>query len=223
MTKIQKPKMKKYREPTGNCKVCRHEHRLEIETAMLVECKSSRETEKMIKDNGWEEVSYATILNHMNNHMDAKRELIVKYLYEKKQLLEGNMTMEDPEVDEMQVRLNELRRLDASIQEASILVRQSSKVLQEQLSIRVEQPDKNNKTKSGAKVTGPDGKDPDRKRFYVPIQRDLVALYKSASEELRMSMKTKLDLLGIDANSRKADSMETLVDLIMETDEDEKE
>ena len=212
--------MAKKQKVMPNCKVCRHEHIVEIETAMLIHKLPSREVEKMIKDNGWEEVSYPTILNHMNKHVDSRRELILRYLEEKRQILDNALTIEeDPETDEMMVRLNELKKLDSSIHEAMILVQQSSKALQEQLALRIEHPDKKNKTKTGNKLTGVDGKDPDRRRTYVPIQRDLISLYKGASEELRMTIKTKMDTLGIDAESRKANNMETLVDLIMEKSE----
>ena len=215
---------KKVQGGANNCKVCKHEHIVEIETAMIIKKMPSREVEKMIDDNGWEPISYPTILNHMKNHVDSKRELILRYLDEKRQILDNALSVDDdPETDEMIVRLNELKKLDVSIQEAMILVRQSSKALQEQLSLRVQHPDKNNKTKTGNKLTGSDGKDPDTRRSYVPIQRDLIALYKGSSEELRMTIKTKMDTLGIDAESRKASNIETLVDLIIDKSKTDEE
>lgn len=206
------------------CKVCRHEHIVEIETALVINKLPSREVEQMIKDNGWEPVSYVTLLSHVRDHVDTRRELILRYLDEKRQMLDNALSVEDdPETDEMMVRLNELKKLDQSIHEATILLKQSSKALQEQLALRVESKDKNGKTKSGSTVVGTDRKAATEKRAYVPIQRDLISLYKGASEELRMTIKTKLDTLGIDADSKKADSMETLVDLILEKSSSEKE
>lgn len=201
------------------CKVCNHAHLVEIETALLIEGKPSREVEQMIKDNNWEPVSYVTLLTHMKEHVDAKRELVLKYLHEKRQILDGQLTVqEDPEKNEMELRLNELKKLDRSIFEAEILVHQASKALQEQLALRVE-TEAEAKLKPGSnksKVVGVDRKEADKKKAYVPVQSVLVQLYKNASEELRQTVKTKLDVLGIDSESKKANSMETLVDLILE-------
>lgn len=217
--KINKKKVVKDKNLT--CKVCRHDHVLEIETAMLIEKLPSREVSKMLEDNGWEPVSYPTILSHMKNHVDGKRELTVRYLDDRRRLLEGaNEDGENPEVDEMAVRLKELKNLDMSIHEARILLKMSSKELQNQMSLRLQHPLKNGKTKSGKKVTGSDGNDPDVKHSYVPVQRDLISLYKGASEELRKTIETKLTTLGIDAASRTADNMESLLDIILQDDEE---
>lgn len=199
------------------CKVCNHAHLVEIETALLIDGKPSREVEQMIKDKGWEPVSYVTLLTHMKEHVDAKRELVLKYLDEKRKILQGELTIEeDPEKDEMAVRLNELRRLDRSIQEADILVRQASKALQEQLALRVETESEAKGKGKQSNVVGTDRKPADKKKAYVPLQTALVGLYKSASEELRQTVKTKMEVLGIDSEGKKATSMETLVDLILE-------
>lgn len=207
--KINKKSVKKV---ASSCKVCKHEHIVEIETALVVHNKPSREVEKMIKDNGWEPVSYVTLLTHLKEHVDTKRELVLKYLEEKKQILERELApADDPEVDELSIRLSALKKLDSSIFEANALLVQSSKALQEQLALRVETPDKyGNKTKSSARG------ETDKKRAYVPIQRDLVALYKNASEELRMTIKQKLEALGVDSDSRNADSITSLVDLVID-------
>lgn len=206
-------KKDKHKDP---CKVCNHEHVIEIETAMLIEKKSSREVEQMIIDEGWEKVSYVTLLKHMKDHVDEKRELILKYLYEKKAIIEAQVELgEDAEVDEQSIRLGALKNLDRSIYEANILVRQASQAIQEQLALRVETADEAKGKYGKSKVVGVDRKESDKKKAFVPLQSSLVQLYKVASEELRQTTKTKIEMLGIDSESRKATSMETLVDIVM--------
>lgn len=202
----------------ANCKVCNHKHRVEIETALLIDGKASREVEQMLKDNNWETVSYPILLRHMKEHVDERQELIIRYLNEKRILMEGAIAMgEDPEIDEMSIRLSSLKHMDKSIQEASILVKQSAKALREQLALRVESPDEiKGKKKTGGQVVGVDRKQADAKKAYVPIQSALIQLYKASSEELRQTIKTKIDTLGIDNESKRTDKMATLVDLIME-------
>jgi len=219
----KKAKKTKQLNSKGTCKVCNHSMVLEIEMAMLAEKKSSREVAKMVLDAGGESVSYLTILTHMQRCVDEKRELIVKYLYEKRCLIESRIQEinDNYEIDEQAIQLAALKNLDASIFEASILIRQSSKALQEQLALRVIQNDDNKDEK--VKVLGVDRQPADLKKSYVPVQQTLVTLYKAASEELRQTTKAKIEILGIDAESRKSSSIESLVDILLLNDAEDEE
>lgn len=203
------------------CKVCAHKHRIEIETALVIHSKTSRAVEKMIKDHHWEPVSYVTLLKHMQEHVDPKRELVLAYLEDKRRIIEAQDDLidigDDPEIDEQAIMLNSLRHLDASIIESSVLIQQASKAMREQLALRVETIDeaKTGKTAKASRIVGVDRQPSDKKKAYVPLQGVLVQLYKAAAEELRQTTKTKIEILGIDADGRQAKSMETLVDLVM--------
>lgn len=209
----------------GACKVCNHPHILEIETASIIDLKSSRQIAEMILENGWEPVSYVTIVKHLNEHITDKRRLVIAYLDQKRKILEGELSIneEDIEKNEFEIRLGSLQRLDKSESIASILVEQAGKALMEQLSLRDEiqdGPKKNPNSRRGRppkkiKTVGVDRKPADIRKGYVPLQKDLIMLYKNASEELRQTIREKLNVLGIDSNSKAADNTASLVDLIM--------
>lgn len=201
----------------GTCIVCHNKYRAEIEIMMLIENKTSREVEKAIKENGWGHASYVTLLKHMREHVDVKREVTLHYLNEKKQLLEdaGKKENDSPGMDELQVKLSALGKLDRSISDAEALRRGAAILLQEQLKTRIE-TGANGKTKNGGKVVGVDRRKADNEHSYAPIQDSAVRLYKVASEEMRQNIDTKMRTLGLDVNTREQDRTQTLVDIILE-------
>lgn len=220
--------MKGNKEKVSGCIVCSHPHLIEIETASIMKQMSGRAIEAMINENGWPPVSYVTILKHMNNHIDDRRILFIKYLYEKNNIAisdEERKMLEqgEYEINETAVRLAALNKLDPAIIEASILLKASSAAIQEQLALRVETGkeakagDTRNatKVKNGSRVVGVDRKPADKEKAYVPLQGQLVTLYKSSSEELRQLIKTKIDILGSQSNYKEAATQETLVDLLV--------
>lgn len=201
----------------AHCKVCNHDHVLDIEMMFLVQKLTSREVEAEIKRNGWKPfISYVTLLKHMREHVDDKRELFIKYVAGRQDIADTIEQAKLEGLDEQAIQLQALRLLDTSIMESSILQKMSSEAIQEQLSLRVETEAEAKKPgKPVQKVVGRDRKDPDKKRAYVPLQQVLVQLYKASAEEMRQTVKTKMDILGVDAQSRSAKAVETLADVVM--------
>ena len=198
-----------------NCKVCNHSLRLEIEILRITENKTWREIQDYVSDNTPDEpLSHSTIARHFEKHVDTKREVQIRYLAEKRKIANGEEP--DPQ-DEVGVKLKELRHLDSSIKEAHDLVKAAGMEVRRQLSIRIP---KQVKLKDG------DGKDTGKVMQYdkVEVSHAVVQLYKSASEELRQTAKTKMELLGIDNKTKNTnDAVSTLVDAIMKVEDDEDE
>lgn len=207
----------------SSCKVCNHEHLIEIDTWLSIDDLPSREVSERISNRGWEPISYVTLLSHKKEHINQRRHLMLMYIADKqKQQNDALNTDELPTENEFQIRLAEVKRIDSVISQSHILAVQSAKVLREQLNTRIEQA---HKTAAGKekKMTDSKGHEIKERPQYVPIQKDLVHLFKVASEELRMSQKTKFDILGIDSDARQADAAGTLVELVMQKKAEEEQ
>lgn len=189
------------------CKICNHPDRLHIEKLKFVDEYSLREIESEMKQrNPGESFCISTLARHFK-HVDSKREIQVKYITSKsKDEIEADLNM-----SEVDMQVNEVKRLDVSIQESSLMLKASAKELRRQLNIRVPKY-----------VTeyGPDGK-PKKKKFKyekVDVSHSVVQLFKIASEEIRQTTKTKNEILGIDSKSKGVEAAGTLVDLLLGID-----
>jgi hypothetical protein len=194
-----------------SCKVCESQNRLEIEIWKLVDGLSPRPIEDKLYEEKGEEISHATINTHFRDHVDKKRELTVKYMAHKRAIADGT-AIDDS--DETGIKLKELNRLDDSIGEAHILVQAASREIRNQLKMKIA---KTTTSVKGSKIKLSD--ENGNLVTYTPLQQVLVQLYKTASEELRQSVKTKMEILGVDSASRAVDTQSTLVDLIMQVEE----
>lgn len=94
----------------NKCKVCNHQHRMEIEQMLIIKGMSGRKVEEYLLDNEWEPVTYATIIKHRNTCIDKQRELKIRYEYENSRLTEmkenGTLTSDYlVEIDEVAIKL----------------------------------------------------------------------------------------------------------------------
>ncbi len=197
---------------SDTCKLCNHEMRLEIETKKIVDGLTLRELSEYIKDVSPDNtVSTATLSRHFDKHVNKKWELKIRYLAEKKKEVDS---IEEGMTDEVSVQLKELKHLDSSIKEADLLVKSAALELKRQMSIRIPKQ---------IKLKDDKGKETGQIFEYdkVEVSHSVVQLYKGASEELRMTVKTKMEILGIDPRTKQADAVVTLVDAIMKIDEEE--
>lgn len=205
-----KPRIKKAEEAT--CKLCNHEYRIEIETKIIVEEKSYREVYIWLNDISKKlSISRATMSRHMRNHVDAKREVQIRYLADRAKLKDEVTEGVSSEVSE---KLSTLKKLDRSINEANELVVAASHELKRQLKIKIPRQ---------IKIKDDKGKDTGKVFKYdkVEVSHSVVQLFKGAAEELRQTSKTKMEILGIDAKTKATDSIATLVDMIVSESEEE--
>ena len=194
-----------------NCKVCLHDLRLEIETWRVVDELSFDDIVDKLKTVSPDvTISKATLSRHFEKHMDAKREVQIRYISDRKK---QNDELDPNVCSEVGVKLRELKHLDNSIKEANDLVSAAALEIKRQLKIKIPRQ---------VRIKDDKGKETGEVYKYdkVEVSHSVVALYKGASEELRQSAKTKMEILGIDAKAKQTDAVTTLVDVLMRTDED---
>lgn len=195
----------------AGCKVCNHSELVTIEKLKFVDEMTVREIEAYITEHfPNEKVSYATVSRHFQ-HVSKKREIQIKYMFAKKKELE--MLEKEAMISDVDLQINELQKLDNSIDESLFLVKAASKELRKQLTVRVPkyvtQYDKHgNKMKSKFVYEKAD------------ISHAVVQLFKSSSEELRQAVKIKSEILGTDAKSENTDKVSNLVDVLLGIDND---
>ena len=194
-----------------SCKLCNHDLCIEIETLKIVEGKSYRQLVKYIETVSHEnKVSLSTIQRHFEKHVDNKREVQVRYLAERKKIVEETEAGVSSEVG---VKLKELKHLDASIKEAHFLVCAAALEIRRELGIKIPRC---------ARIKDERGKDTGEVKRYdkVEVSHSVVQLYKGASEELRQSAKAKMEILGFDSKTKQADAVTTLVNVLMKVDDE---
>ena len=116
-----------------NCKVCLHDLRLEIETWRVVDELSFDDIVDKLKTVSPDvTISKATLSRHFEKHMDAKREVQIRYISDRKK---QNDELDPNVCSEVGVKLRELKHLDNSIKEANDLVSAAALEIKRQLKI----------------------------------------------------------------------------------------
>jgi hypothetical protein len=196
-------------QASGQCKLCRSHLRMDIETQRLLNAMSYRDLEDYCKDRDLN-ISYGAIKRHMDDHVDKKREVQVKYLATQRS---GNTV--DGENEEVSTKLKELINIDMAIREATQLMSMASQEIKRQLNVKLQRV--HVVKDDQGKVTGD-------KVIYdtVNVQHSIVQLFKGATEEIRQCAKSKMDILGFDKKSgnKKDDALDTIVDAINRLDEE---
>ncbi len=172
------------------CKVCNSPNRVRVEEWSKKEGLSPRAISARLASEFGDVVSHKAVWKHLKDHFDVKAE--ARDLYEKSKENMGEIA---------RAQVSEVQEIDAAMIRAATLNRKVTAVLDGML---------------------PDGKtegDDSRRAAALRIPRSLVELYTSTSAELRQHVRQKQELLGDDPESKKADAVLSLVDLVLAADE----
>jgi len=191
-----------------NCKTCTSPYRLDIEAKRLVDGMSYDNLELYVKEK-YEHldftVSKLALRNHFMKHVNKTSELKARYYAEQEKIKEG--LMPNP-YDDVEVKLFDLRHLDRSIAELSVMQKASALEIQEELSRKI--PKSHVLKDDEGNIIGY------KNIEKVDLTPSLVNLFKVCTEELRQNMKAKAEIIGMDENFKNEDKKASIVDFMYE-------
>lgn len=173
---------------SSRCKTCNSPHRLDVEK-WHDEGMSDLAISKRLKGMGLT-ITDKSLANHFNEHYNVQSELKEQYAEQYAQS-QANLAVT------VESRISEIEVLDSEVAGKHKLHEKLERILTKRLE-------------------GLDGTDAIEDLPKIPMA--YVSLYTGCTQGICLALKTKLELLGEDSASKKANAIESWVDLMMEDD-----
>lgn len=190
---------------SSRCKVCNHEGRDKIEAWINREGLTLEECEKKIMDTYGDKISKTTIWRHMQEHFLTKQE--VKEAYKNKVFSQMRAEAEEEEPPAAQSN-KEPDKIDLAYERSQLL---KSQYIEENLSEIGKLDSMIDYDYAMYRKTVELMAEKMEKKL---VPKPLADFIKTLNSNITTSMRTKAELLGTDAEGRKASVMETWIDLV---------
>jgi hypothetical protein len=173
---------------SSRCKSCNSPNRLKIEEWHSKDGLSDRAIQARLKSEFGEDISYVAISNHFSEHYNVQAEVQEQY----------NQSQVNLQKDAGE-RVSEIRVLDDIVESKHKLHQMLEKIFSSRLASLLEGAEK--------------GEEPPE---LPKLPMAYVSLYTGCAAGICQALKAKQELLGEDSGKKKADAMQSWVDLMLE-------